>query len=232
MPPGELMPKTRQQKRAHVRRPAPKRKRSSSGLFAGTMIALIIGGGAAAYVSVKHPPPLTRGAAVGEHWHATYRIYICGLRMTNYPTVEGEIHSHGDGFIHIHPATQAFAGPNANLGNFLRLYETTLGRLPNGKTQVRFPDGLNFTDGDACPNDHKHYDVVLTNKGKKVKGDPGLYTPHDGDQLVLSFGPEGTKLLPNPYSLVHHIPDAGIAGSQIPSDVATPVPTQRPTSSP
>src|SRR5207302_1344774 len=124
---GRLMPKTRQQRRAHGRRPAPRRKRSGTTLFAASMIALVAAGGAAAYVSVKHPPPLTRGASVGEHWHATYKIFICGERVTNYPTVEGEIHSHGDGFMHIHPATEPFAGPNANVGNFLRLYETTLG---------------------------------------------------------------------------------------------------------
>jgi hypothetical protein len=219
------MPKTRQQRRAHGRRAAPRRKRSSTGLFAGSMIALLIGGAGAAYVSLKHPPPLTRGAAVGEHWHATYKIYLCGHRVTNYPTVEGEIHSHGDGFIHIHPSDDQFAGANANLGNFLRLYDTTLGRLPNGKTEITFPDGSHFTDGDTCPTDHKHYDVVLTNKGKKVKGDPGLYTPHDGDQLVLAFGPQGTALLPNPYAYVHHIPDPGIAGPQAPTDV---VPTAKP----
>jgi hypothetical protein len=202
------------------------------------MVALVAVGGGLAYVSVKHPPPLTRGAAVGEHWHATYKIFICGRRVTNYPTVEGEIHSHGDGFMHIHPATEAFAGANANIGNFLRLYETTLGRLPNGKTELRFPDGSHFTDGDTCPTDHKHYDIVVTNKGKKVKGDPGLYTPHDGDLIVIRFGPEGKGLLPNPYSFVHHIPDAGIAGTRVPSDLtppSTPVPTApaaKPTASP
>jgi len=208
-------------------------------LFALTMVAIVVGGGALAYMSVKHPPPLTRGASVGEHWHATYKIYICGQRMTNYPTVEGQIHSHGDGFMHIHPADQTFAGPNADLANFLRLYDTTLGRLPNGKTEMRFPDGTHYTDGDTCPTDHKHYNIVLTNKGKKVKGDPGLYTPHDGDQLVIRFGPEGTALLKNPYSIVHHLPDAGINAARIPSDLvppATPLatvpPTAKPTASP
>jgi hypothetical protein len=226
------MPKTRQQRRAHGRRPAPRRRRSGSALFGLSMLAVVIVGGGLAYVSVKHPPPLTRGASIGEHWHATYKIFICGKRMTNYPTVEGEIHTHGDGFIHIHPASDAFAGPNANLGNFLRLYDTTLGRRPDGKTEMRFPDGTHYTDGDACPTDHKQYDIVLTNKGKAVKGDPGRYTPHDGDQLVLSFGPpQETGLLLNPYSVVHHIPDAGVGGPQVPSDAATPVPVQAPPAS-
>lgn len=187
------------------------------------MVALVIAGGAAAYVSIKNPPPLTRGASVGEHWHSTYKIFICGKRVTNYPTVEAELHSHGDGFMHLHPATQAFSGPNASVGNFLRLYETTLGTRPDGKRELRFPDGTHYADGDKCP-DGKRYDIVMTNKGKAIKGDPGAYTPHDGDQLVIRFGPEGKDILPNPYSKVHHLPDAGTGTPQVPSDLSTPPP--------
>lgn len=184
------------------------------------MIALIVAGAAAAYTFRAHPPPIQRGAAIGEHWHATYTIYICGRRMTNYPTVEGELHSHGDGFIHDHPATQAFAGPNANLGNFLRLYETSIGRLPNGKNSIQFPDGTHYTDGDTCPNDHKHYDLEALVNGKRYNGDPSKITPHDKDKVEIKFGPEGKGILKNPYSLVKHLPDAGIGGQQEPGDVA------------
>jgi hypothetical protein len=228
------MPKTRQQKRAHGRRAPPRRRRSGTALFTATMIALVVGGTAAAYQFIKHPPALTRGASIGEHWHATYKIFVCGNRVTNFPTVEGELHSHGDGFIHDHPSTQAFAGTNANLGNFLRLYETTLGQRPEGKRELRFPDGTHYTDGDTCPTDHKRYDVVVTNKGKAIKGDPGAYTPHDGDQIVIRFGPEGKGVLPNPYAVVKHLPDAGLGGPSRPNDVApTGAPVQQlPSSAP
>src|SRR5713101_326129 len=151
------MPKTRQQRRARGRRPPPRRRRSGTAMFAGSMIALVIAGAAAAYSCRAHPPPIVRGAAIGEHWHATYKIYVCGKRVTNFPTVEGQIHSHGDGFMHIHPSTQDFAGKNATLGNFLRLYDTQIGRMPNGRSTLIFPDGSHYTDGDTCPNDHKHY---------------------------------------------------------------------------
>src|SRR4051794_17820277 len=108
------MPKTRQQRRARSRAPL-KNKRRGQALFTVSLLALLAGGGAFAFYSVKHPPPVTGGAPVGQHWHASYKIYICGKRMGNYPTVEGELHSHGDGFMHIHPQTEGFANDNANV---------------------------------------------------------------------------------------------------------------------
>lgn len=187
------------------------------------MVLLVAAGAAATYFFRENPPPLTRGAAIGEHWHAAYKIFICGKRMTNYPTVEGEVHSHGDGFMHLHPSTQAFAAENATVGNFFRLYETTIGQRPDGKREIRFPDGTHYADGDKCPNDKKAYDVVMTNKGKRVEGDPGAYEPKDNDQLVIRFGPEGKEPLPNPYSRIKGIPDAGFGtGTQAPDGPQTP----------
>src|SRR5438067_11740268 len=132
------MPKSRQQRRAHARRSTRNRRRGAL-LFTIILALLVASGGAFALFSIKHPPPITRGAIVGEHWHASYKIYICGKRLANFPTVEGEIHSHGDGFLHIHPSTAAYAGDNANLGRFLLLYETTFTQAPNGNRIMTFP---------------------------------------------------------------------------------------------
>lgn len=193
--------------------------------------------------SRKHPPPITRGAIAGEHWHASYKIYICGKRMANYPTVEGEIHSHGDGFLHIHPQSAQYTGDNANLGNFLLLYETTFTQGPNGKRIMTFPTGSSIKDGDKCSTG-KRYKWVFTNKGKTVKGDPAKFLPHDGDVLVMQFGPRGSKTIPNPYSIKH--PEAGVGQPQPPGttpgpDVSQPqqpipsgliVPTAKPSATP
>ncbi|HWL65756.1 MAG TPA: hypothetical protein VNP73_07270, partial [Actinomycetota bacterium] len=40
----------------------------------------------------------------------------------------------------------------------------------------------------------------MLNKGKAVDGDPSLFIPHDGDQIVMRFGKEGEKIMPNPYA--------------------------------
>jgi hypothetical protein len=193
------MPRSRQQRRARARSPLKKRRRGAI-WFTAFLVALLAAGTFGIVFSRANPPPVTRGASVGEHWHAAYRIYVCGNRVANYPSVEGEIHSHGDGFMHIHPATPAFSGDNANLGQFLRLYETGLGQLPDGKKTLVFPDGTVFKDGGRCPNDKKRYNVELLNKGKKVEGDPGRFLPHEGDAIVIRFGPQGEKVIANPYS--------------------------------
>ena len=211
------MPKSRQQKRARARRTISPRRKSTVVLMIVMAVALF-GGGAFAAFSAAHPPPLTRGAIVGEHWHASYKIYICGKRMQNFPTVEGEIHSHGDGFIHIHPSDASFAGDNANLGNFLQLYETTFTE-DSGKRVMTFPTGLSLEDGDQC-SDHKPYKWSFTNKGKTVKGDPAKFLPHNGDVLVMQFGPKGNTILPNPYSIKH--PEVAPGSTELPGTTAPP----------
>jgi hypothetical protein len=193
------MPSTRQQRRAKARSPLRQRRRGALGFLVFILIVLF-GGGYLVTLFRTNPPPLTRGASIGEHWHASYRIYICGKRMENYPSVEGELHSHGDGFMHIHPGSPAFAGDNASLGTFLRLYETGIGVLPGGKRTLIFPDGTSYKDGDRCPGSKKRYNIEVTNKGKKIEGDPSSFVPHEGDAIVIRFGPEGERTFPNPYS--------------------------------
>ena len=197
-------------------------------LFTSTLLVLVGGAGALVYYTMKHPVPITGGAPIGQHWHASYKIYICGERMANYPTVEGEIHSHGDGFLHIHPQTEAFANDNANLATFLRLYETSFTQDKQGRRVMTFPTGTKLSDGQAC-SDKKHYKWIFTNKGKRIKGDPSKYLPHNGDVLVMQFGKRGNGTLPNPYSIVH--PEAGVGQAEPPGTTPGPdvtVPQQLP----
>jgi hypothetical protein len=230
------MPKTRQQRRARARSPLKKKRRGTL-VFTVFLLVLLAGGSFAALSFRTHPPTLTRGAIAGEHWHAAYRIYICGKRMLPFPSVEGEIHSHGDGFIHDHPSTPAASGANANLGTFLRLYETSIG-VTKGKRFIAFPDGTRYRDGNKCP-DGKRYDLVLLNKGKTYKGDPSKFLMHDGDQIVIHFGPTGKQSFENPYTKAKGLPqvphnpsgvpapDSGVPQQQqqVPSNATNPKPS-------
>lgn len=203
------MPKTRQQRRARDRSPLKKRRRGGVS-FLVFILLIVLGGGYLVTLFRTNPPPLTRGASIGEHWHASYRIYICGHRMSNYPTVEGEVHSHGDGFIHIHPATPQFSGDNATLGAFLRQYETALGEDAQGNRVLVFPDGTKFENRDTCPGSDEEHNVEVLNKGEPIEGDPGLFIPHEGDAIVIRFGPEGEEPMPNPYNETKGVPDPGV----------------------
>ena len=209
------MPKTRQQRRARARSPLKKRRRGGLA-FVVFILLVLFGGGYLVTLFRTNPPPLTRGASVGEHWHASYRIYLCGKRVTNYPSSEGELHSHGDGFMLIHPATPQFSGANATLGTFLRLYETGIGEV-SGKTTLIFPDGKKYQDGDRCPGSRERHNVEVLNKGKPIEGDPGSFLPHEGDAIVIRFGEEGEDPFPNPYSQSKGLPDAGVGPDDQPA---------------
>ena len=221
------MPKrSRQQRRASSRRPS--HRRAGSRIFLALMMVILVGGVGLAYVFRANPPPLTRGASAGEHWHASYKVYICGKRMNNYPTVEGELHSHGDGFMHIHPRTPTFTGDNANVRNFFLLYETSIVEDANGKRTLTFPDGTTYKDGDRCPKSKKRYDIVATNKGKPIEGDPGAFIPHDGDVVEIRFGKKGEKPMPNPYAKAKGLPDPGASGRATPAPDSGEAPAPAP----
>jgi hypothetical protein len=213
------MPKSRQQRRARARSPL-KKKRRGTAAFTVFLLLLLAGGSIGAIAFRSNPPPLTRGAIAGEHWHAAYQIFICGRKMQNFPSVEGEIHSHGDGFIHDHPHSAGFSGENANLGTFLRLYETSIGE-EKGKRFINFPDGTKFRDGDKCP-DGKRYDMVVENKGKTYEGDPAALIPHDGDQIVVRYGPTGKKTFENPYTKAKGLPPVPENPSNAPAPDSAP----------
>lgn len=223
--------KTRQQRRARERSPRKTRRRGATA-FLTVMLLLLLGGGVLIAVFRSNPPPLTRGASAGEHWHARYSIYICGKQVSNFPNIEGELHSHGDPFIHIHPHTPAASGDLASLGTWLRTYQTNLFTGPDGKTELTFPNGDSYKDGDTCPDakgeDAKtKHNIIVTNKGEPIEGDPGDFLPHDGDEIEIRFGEKGNETMPNPYSEVRGLPDLG-AGGATPGPEGPSAPTEEP----
>ena len=192
------------------------------------MLLVLLGGGALVAIFRANPPPLTRGASAGEHWHASYKVYVCGKRMNNYPNVEGEIHSHGDGFMHIHPRSPQFTGDNANLRTFFLLFETALAQSADGERSLTFPDGKTYKDGDRCPKKKERHDIVVTNKGKEIEGDPGAFIPHDGDAIEIAFGPKGEKPFANPYAQAKGLPDPGAGAGATPAPDTAPEPAPIP----
>jgi hypothetical protein len=189
--------KTRQQRRTKTRAPA-RSQRKGQRVFVIALVALMAGGGVLGFVFRQTPRPITRGANIGEHWHAPYSIEICGKKLAAYPFVEGEIHTHGDGKVHIHPQTQAYALDNANLGRFLEAVETTIGR-EDGKNFITFPNGDRYEDGDKCPRSSSAYDLIVQLNGKTYAGDPSRMVLHDTDSVLIRFGPQATQTTANPF---------------------------------
>ncbi|MEM9467138.1 MAG: hypothetical protein AAGA90_17330 [Actinomycetota bacterium] len=55
---------------------------------------------------------------IGDHWHAAYTIYDCGVEVPFFQSAADPdgIHSHQDSLIHIHPFNSSATGDDAQLG--------------------------------------------------------------------------------------------------------------------
>src|SRR5919108_289734 len=106
-----------------VKRVRPRRqKRSALGYSVIMTLVVVLGiAGIALSRGDRNPGSGGVGPAIGDHWHAALGVNVCGQWKPNTPQYESGsgIHSHGDGFIHIHPFGRAGAGKNASVGLFL-----------------------------------------------------------------------------------------------------------------
>lgn len=147
---------------------------------------LLIGAGAAALlgwlVYVDRGP---RYPTTDSHWHADYVIEICGRELPPAPYSQGDVHTHGDGRIHIHPATRASAGRAANLDAFFR---SIGGTLEDSLLYVR-GEGTYRTGEDTCGDRPGRVAVYVD--GERIE-DPAAYVPMDGEDVRIAFEPQPT----------------------------------------
>ncbi|MGH2372255.1 MAG: hypothetical protein ACRDIC_02080 [bacterium] len=166
---------SRQQRRSQARaRRQPRRSTLTPWLIGGGVVAGIVG--LFLYLGAQ---PLT--PKVGDHWHTGFKVIICGEQTPPLPASAGDIHTHGDSVIHIHPNRPDTAGRNATLGTFLR--STTL-RVTQRSIEIA---GKAYNDGDACADGRAGRVSVLVNG--KARPDFESYVPQDRDQIEFRFGP-------------------------------------------
>ena len=122
------------------------------------------------------------GAQVGDHWHAKINVVLCDFTST-IPPSPGDVHSHGDGMIHIHPASTDTAGDKANLGAF---FDSTQMKVMSDSILVRGEEILK--NGDKCSDESSEGKFELTINGKNYTlKDFRSYLPLDTDEISLSF---------------------------------------------
>lgn len=128
-----------------------------------------------------------RGPGVGAHWHAAYSIELCGKAVPPLPPSPGDVHTHGDGVIHIHPTNAASSGRRATLSAFFR---STQARLT--ETSITVP-GQAYTNGMACPDGRAGtLKMLVQNKGQgpfRLVRDFLSFVPNDRDVVRIIFGP-------------------------------------------
>ena len=190
----------RAQARARYRKP----KRRGSGLWWNVAIGVIVILGVGGIVLSRTSSGGNGGSpAIGDHIHAQLDVFDCETGGFLSPTPEFEVttdgtrtglHTHGDGFIHIHPFTSADAGDNATVGTF----------LSNAGFDIS-DDSWELWQGDARQNgdvcgDGQPGVVRWAVNGEEQDGDPGDYKPDDNDRVVVAFIPEGQDI-PAPQDL-------------------------------
>ena len=127
-------------------------------------------------------PPPPSPPLIGDHWHATLDIWICGAKQPVLPEWVAGIHTHGDGIIHLHPFDPSEEGPGAAIGKFFEYG----GGLLTGN-QMRLPaSNITHTNGDTCPGGSAAVINVQIN-GSPV-ADYAAYIPQDGDRILIYFG--------------------------------------------
>ena len=147
------------------------------------------------------------GVKIGDHWHAAVGVNLCGTWQGHTPPYEAAsgIHSHGDGFIHLHPFSSAGAGDNAKVGLFFSQADEKV-----SASELKIGD-KRYKNGDVCDNlEKKPGKVRWTVNGQEQTGNPGDYIPNDRDVVAIAFLPDGVEI---------GTPPAAAAGSS-PSDVA------------
>ncbi len=124
---------------------------------------------------------------IGDHWHARFSYFVCGVRQPNPPVFSGEVHTHGDGIIHIHPSTPSYEGSAARL---VKWFEYGGGKLT--KKEIQMPgDPVAHKNGDTCSDGSVgEVQVYVTDSSGTRKLDRvDRYIPHDADQIRFVFGP-------------------------------------------
>lgn len=161
------------------------RKKWMSRALVGVVILIIAGVGYGAFTIISSSDNGTFFGLllpkIGDHWHASYSITLCGERMPTLAEIPGEVHSHGDNIIHVHPKTVERAGVNANLKNFLEFYG---GELTN--QSVQFPGRDLLTNGDSCLNSTApgRLQILINNKEHELAE---RYVMQDGDTISVVF---------------------------------------------
>ena len=130
---------------------------------------------------------------IGDHWHASYAINICGRGAELLPEFEGGTDTHGDGVIHVHPLQPSDEGSGARLVEFFRNAGGTLSQRSIGLPGVRV-----WQTGNVCPGGRPGRVIVVVSEGplglnqRSLGKELDTYVPQDGDRILIAFVPSGS----------------------------------------
>lgn len=128
---------------------------------------------------------------LGDHWHASLDVYVCGEKQPQFPFFPGSFHSHGDGVIHLHPETQRDEGAQNNLAKYFSGAGAVL-----TNTSLRMPGGTLLRNGDPCPDGQPGQVRILVNGEPHPLGE--AYVPQNGARVRIEFATSTGASTPAP----------------------------------
>lgn len=178
--------------------------------------------------------------AFEDHWHSAYGFYVCDEFLPDLPEFtapqNGGTHTHGDGLVHVHPFSEARAGENATVVNWILDAGAVLGGGDElGNDTLGIPGGDTYVEGDDSCEDLEGGDPIVqiavwdTAFAAAEGDDPDRVVTKDFDRVrfdddgmayTIAFAPEGADLPapPSVESLQDVGSDLGVDPSEIPED--------------
>ena len=168
-------------RKARRRRPATRLSTRIRRALTLALGVLILGGMFTLVAMMVFARETRPGPHIGDHWHASYEIWVCGERQPDLPQFEGGIHTHGEGLLHLHPHIASEEGRGAALGKFFEYGGYTL-----TDDSLAVPD-VAVQNGDSCEDGSPGQLRVFLN-GEPLDDFVG-YIPKDGDEIRIEFAP-------------------------------------------
>jgi hypothetical protein len=209
---------SRAQLRARYRKP---RRRGGSTWFYGALSVIVVAG-VLGIVFVRNdnsasatiPPragidPKTNDFY--DHWHEVLGVEVCGQWLSDPPFFDNRadnsgvlagLHTHGDGFIHIHPRYPDEGGNHATLGLFMTFggWSVSSDSLSLWAGPAADPTKKTWTNGDKCPGadgkpgtglpGHVVWQIDCENR----TGNPADYKLEDQHVVGIGFVTKDEKL--------------------------------------
>jgi len=204
--------------RARIRARGRRRPRRGGASWFYAAIALIV----VAFVTIgvitisgrssADTPPQPGNPSTGEagdHWHAAFAANVCGEWLGNpqvfetaadNPNVRAGIHTHGDGFIHIHPFTKSEGGDNATVGRFLSYggWSASEDSVSLWAGPAADPEQTDWSNGDKCPPGTPYagqkgvvkWSLDCIEQGGSVSD----YKAQDRDVIAIGFVPKSEDI--------------------------------------
>ena len=199
------------------------RHQRTSGWFYATIAVIIVIGTVSIAAIVMGRDDDNTAPVIGDHWHAAFGVNICGEWLGNPATFESPagnsgvgagIHTHGDGFIHIHPFVNSETGDNATLGKFL-----SYGGWSASEDSISVwtgPEGekskTTWENGDKCPSGSegagKPGRVVFQVNCETIEGNPSDHKLADQEVVAIGFLPKGEPMGAPPNAASAPEPDS------------------------